>query len=68
HEIMPDNTEILYHACAYHLAAGNFKEGFMYLEQALILDFDGHEILYDIFTNTEMQKAIARMTSQYKKQ
>ena len=51
----------------YLIESGRFKEAFNYLENALILDFDGHNTLFDFFTKIETQKALYKIIEQLRK-
>jgi hypothetical protein len=58
---------LYYRMCAYLLSAGKYKQAYNYLENALILDFDKHYLLFDYFPELESQKALARLIDQYRK-
>ena len=45
----PDDSNLYYRITAYLIASGKFKEAFNYLENALILDFDNHTVLFEFF-------------------
>jgi tetratricopeptide (TPR) repeat protein len=64
---VPNDAEILYRMAVYLIEAGKFKEAFNYLENALILDFDGHATLFDFFPQIETQKALYKIIEQYRK-
>jgi tetratricopeptide (TPR) repeat protein len=66
-ELQPDEAELQYRLCAYSLAAGKYKQAYNYLENALILDFDKHKLLFDFFPELESQRALARLIDQYRK-
>ena len=66
-EVQPDEAELYYRMCAYLLSAGKYKQAYNYLENALILDFDKHYLLFDYFPELESQKALARLIDQYRK-
>ena len=66
-EEFPDNPDLFYYITAYLISAGQYKEAFHYLENALTLDFDKHEILYDFFPKLETQKALFKIIDQYRK-
>jgi predicted Zn-dependent protease len=66
-EEFPDNPDLFYYVTAYLISAGQYKEAFNYLENALTLDFDKHEILYDFFPKLETQKALFKIIDQYRK-
>ena len=63
----PDDAEILYRMTIYLIEAGNYKEAFNYLENALILDFDGHSTLFEFFPKLETQKALYKIIEQFRK-
>ena len=64
---MPEDAELHYRACIYLIHAGKYRDAFLYLETALILNYDRHTILYNYFTNIETQKALFRVIEQYRK-
>ena len=66
HDI-PDDSELFYRMTVYLIEAGRFKEAFNYLENALILDFDGHTALFDFFPKLETQKALYKIIEQFRK-
>jgi hypothetical protein len=52
----------------YLIEAGQYKEAFNYLENALILDFDGHSMLFEFFPKVETQKALYKIIEQFRKE
>ncbi len=64
---LPDDPDLFYYVTAYLISAGKYKEAFHYLENALTLDFDKHEILYEFFPKLETQKALFKIIDQYRK-
>ena len=64
---LPEEAELYYRAAIYQILAGKYKEALLYLETALILDYDQHEIMFLYFKDIERQKAIFRIIEQYKK-
>jgi tetratricopeptide (TPR) repeat protein len=64
---LPDEPRFFYRLTAYLISAGKYKEAFNYLENALILDFDGHTELYEFFPKLETQKALFRIIEQFRK-
>ncbi|TGE27743.1 tetratricopeptide repeat protein [Hymenobacter metallicola] len=66
-EIQPGEAELHYRLCAYLLAAGRYREAYQYLENALVLDFDKHRLLFEYFPELESQRALARLIDQYRK-
>jgi len=65
---IPDDPEIFYRMTVYLIEAGRFKEAFNYLENALILDFEGHTALFDFFPKIETQKALYKIIEQFRKE
>jgi lipoprotein NlpI len=64
----PDEPEFFYRMTVYLIEAGKFKEAFNYLENALILNFDGHAVLFDFFPKAESQKALYKIIDQFRKE
>jgi tetratricopeptide (TPR) repeat protein len=64
---LPEEADLYYRACVYLLYDTQFKKAYDYLQEALILDFDGHEQLYDYFSNLDTLKALQRIIDQYRK-
>jgi tetratricopeptide (TPR) repeat protein len=64
---LPKEAELYYRAAAYLINEGNYKEAFIYLENALILDFEKHTVLFEFFPNLETQKALYKIIDQYRK-
>lgn len=58
---LPDNPDLNYSACAYYLYHGEYQKAFYYLEVGLHLDYERHEMLYEMFPSNTMKKAIARL-------
>ena len=67
-ETIPDDPELFYRMTVYLIEGGRFKEAFNYLENALILDFDGHTALFDFFPKIETQKALHKIIEQFRKE
>jgi tetratricopeptide (TPR) repeat protein len=65
---IPDEPEFYYRMTVYLIEAGKFKEAFTYLENALILDFEGHTVLFDFFPKAETQKALYKIIDQFRKE
>jgi tetratricopeptide (TPR) repeat protein len=55
-EEIPDESEFFYRMTVYLIESGQFKEALNYLENALILDFKGHEVLFDFFPKIETRR------------
>ncbi len=66
-EELPEDADLYYWAVIYLLNAGKYKEAFNYLENALILDFEKHLILFEYFPRLETQKALYKIIDQYRK-
>ena len=67
-KVCPDDAELFYRMTVYLIEAGSYKEAFNYLENALILDFDGHSILFEFFPKLETQKALYKIIEQFRKE
>jgi tetratricopeptide (TPR) repeat protein len=67
-EELPEEAELYYRLCCYLTAKGNLKEAFIYLENALILNFDMHTVLFEFFQDLEVQKAMMRIIDQFRKE
>jgi tetratricopeptide (TPR) repeat protein len=65
---IPDDAELYYRMTVYLINSGKFKEAFNYLENALILDFDGHLTLFEFFPQLETQKALYKIIEQFRKE
>ena len=65
---LPEASDLYYRATAYLIAAGKYKEAFNYLENALILNFDNHQMLFEFFPRLETQKALFKIIDQYRKE
>ena len=62
-----DEPEFFYRISVYLIEAGKFKEAFSYLENGLILNFEGHTVLFYFFQKPETQKAIYKIIDQFRK-
>ena len=65
---LPDESEFFYRMTVYLIEAGKFKEALNYLENALILNFEGHTVLFDFFPKIETQKALFKIIDQFRKE
>jgi predicted TPR repeat methyltransferase len=65
-EEIPDDAELMYRMVVYQITAGHYREAFTYLENALILDFEKHEVLFEFFPKLETQKALFKIIDQYR--
>ena len=66
-EECPDNAEMYYRGVVYLIGSGSYKNAINRLETALMLDFEGHEVLFDFFPNLPTQKALYRIIDQFRK-
>jgi tetratricopeptide (TPR) repeat protein len=66
-EAVPHDAMGYYRLVAYLIEAGRYKQAFSYLENALILNFQKHEVLYEFFPRLETQKALFKIIDQYRK-
>lgn len=66
-EECPAHADLYYRMCLYHIEAGKYKQSFGYLENALILDFDRHTVLYEWIEDINIQKALFKIISQYRR-
>ncbi len=66
-EELPEEAELHYRACCYLMKKGKLKEAFIYLENALILNFEKHVMLFDFFPELETQKALMRVIDEFRK-
>lgn len=64
-EFNPKEAELHYRVAAYYIEAGNYKEAFTYLENALILDYEKHTVLFEFFPELEKQKALMKIIDQF---
>ena len=65
-EESPTEASLYYRSVAYFIAAGKYKEGLAYLENALILNFDKHHELFDFYPKLINQKALLKIIDQYR--
>lgn len=65
-EECPDNADLYYRAVVYLLSQGSVREGFVYLQKALLLNFEKHEQLFEFFQELETQKALFKIIDQYR--
>ncbi len=61
-----ESATLYYRAVIYLIELGLYKKAFTYLEQALVLNYEEHVVLYDFFPNLETQKALFKIIEQYK--
>jgi tetratricopeptide (TPR) repeat protein len=66
-EECPAHADLYYRMCLYHIEAGKYQQSFSYLENALILDFDRHTVLYEWIEDINIQKALFKIISQYQR-
>ncbi|MEO1653504.1 MAG: hypothetical protein AAFU64_08170, partial [Bacteroidota bacterium] len=65
-EECPEEASLYYRAVVYLIDAGKYREAFDLLEQALVLDFDGHTVLYEFFPKLETQKALYNIIEKFR--
>ncbi|WP_448518732.1 tetratricopeptide repeat protein [Rhodoflexus sp.] len=66
-EECPAHADLYYRMCLYYIESGQYKQSFSYLENALILDFDRHTVLYEWIEDINIQKALFKIISQYQR-
>ena len=49
-----------------YLKIGNYQKAFQYLENALLLDFEGHSELYKHFPDLESNKVLFNIINQFR--
>lgn len=64
-DALPEEATLYYRAVVYLIKASKYKEAFLYLENALTLDFDKHAELFEFFPELETQKAIMKIIDQF---
>ena len=62
----PTESLLHYRCAVYLICQGKFQEAFSYLENALILNFDAHTLLFDFFEDIESQKVLYKIIDQYR--
>lgn len=67
-EECPEESSLYYRAVIYLLGQGSYREALVYLEKALLLDFEGHTVLYEFYDELETQKALFKIIDQYRPQ
>ena len=63
-EELPDNADLLYRVAAYYLILGKLFDACKYLEQALILNYQAHTQLWEIFQDPQKQGYIKKIINQ----
>lgn len=64
-DALPEDASLYYRAVVYLIKASKYKEAFLYLENALTLDFEKHAELFEFFPELETQKAIMKIIDQF---
>ena len=64
-DALPEEASLYYRAVVYLIKASKYKEGFLYLENALTLDFEKHAELFEFFPELETQKALMKIIDQF---
>ena len=62
---MPKEASLNYRAVVYLIKASKYKEAFIYLENALTLDFEKHKEMFEFFPELETQKALMKIIDQF---
>jgi tetratricopeptide (TPR) repeat protein len=62
----PEEAEYYYRQVILYYAAGQLKEAINYLELALNINYDGHIILWEYFSELKVQKVLFKIIDQYK--
>jgi tetratricopeptide (TPR) repeat protein len=62
---LPDNPSLYYRAVVYLIKSSKYKEAFIYLENALTLDFEKHREMFEFFPELETQKALMKIIDQF---
>ena len=62
----PEAAELYYRMTAYLISQGNYKEGFIFLENALVLNFEKHTLLFEFFPELETQKSLIKIIDQFR--
>lgn len=65
-EELPEEADFYYRGTIYLMFAQRLKESYNYLQEALILDYDKHEQLYDFLSNLETLKALQKIIEQFR--
>ncbi|WP_394347711.1 tetratricopeptide repeat protein [Mangrovivirga cuniculi] len=63
---LPEEAELYYRMTIYLFCEGKYQEAFNYLENALVLDFEKHTVLYEFFPKLETQKALFKIIEQFR--
>lgn len=62
---LPEEASLYYRAVVYLIKASKYKEAFLYLENALTLDFEKHTELFEFFPELDTQKALMKIIDQF---
>jgi tetratricopeptide (TPR) repeat protein len=62
---MADNASLYYRAVVYLIKESKYKEAFIFLENALTLDFEKHIEMFEFFPELETQKALMKIIDQF---
>ena len=65
-DMLEDDADLMYICFVYLVKAGRKSEGFEYLERALSIDFQKHELLFDLYPEFENQTAASLMIEQFR--
>lgn len=62
---LPEESSLYYRAVVYLIKSSKYKEAFLYLENALTLNFEKHKELFEFFPELETQKALMKIIDQF---
>ncbi len=62
-----DDADLYYRSAIYLMYDSNYNEAYKYLQEGLLLDYDGHVQIYDFFSNLDTLKALQRIIDQFRK-
>ena len=65
-EELPESAILYYRLVVCFLKSGNYQKAFQYLENALLLDFEGHADLYNYFPDLEANKMLYNIINQFR--
>jgi len=67
-DIFPTEAVLHYRLVVYLFVKGNYKEAFVYLENALTLNFDAYVSMYEFHPELERQTVLFKLIDQYRQQ
>lgn len=63
---LPEDAILMYRIAANLMLEGRMTESFGFLEQALLINYDAHEVMLEYFPKVEMQRTLLRLISQFR--